>query len=162
MDPPIICHDGACYLKAMIDDTYSSMLSNMASARKNLASLDKFMNALTDSTIIEFNWHVAENLQELTAVKETTTNLLVSLFTGYLQAKYRWIQKFIQGEADIFTNFQMADIGTKLTPDPRHQFLVEMIHIKVDGGTTKSRLVQEGWKCDHGDQRPLMSPFKIT
>jgi hypothetical protein len=39
----------------MIDDTYSSMLSSMASARKNLASLDKFMNALTDSTIIEFN-----------------------------------------------------------------------------------------------------------
>jgi type III secretory pathway component EscR len=53
--------------------------SNMAVARNNLASLDKFMNSLTNSNIIEFYQHVAENLQELTAAKETATNLLVYL-----------------------------------------------------------------------------------
>ncbi len=44
----------------------------------------------------------------------------------------------------ISTNFQIVDIGTKQTPGLRHQFLVEMIHIKVDDGTMKSPLVQEG------------------
>ncbi len=44
----------------------------------------------------------------------------------------------------ISTTFQMAGIETKQTPGPRHQFLVEMIHIKVDDGTMKSPLVQEG------------------
>jgi hypothetical protein len=40
--------------------------------------------------------------------------------------------------------FQIADIGTKLTPGPRHQFLVEMIHITVKDESKKSKLVQDG------------------
>jgi hypothetical protein len=31
----------------------------------------------------------------------------------------------------ITSEFQIADIGTKITPGPRHKFLVELIHIKV-------------------------------
>jgi hypothetical protein len=41
--------------------------------------------------------------------------------------------------------FKIADIGTKQTPSPRHQFLVEMIHITgKDESKKKSTLVQEG------------------
>jgi hypothetical protein len=44
----------------------------------------------------------------------------------------------------IKTKFQLADIGTKQTPGPRHQFLVELIHIQIKDNAKKSALVQEG------------------
>jgi hypothetical protein len=46
----------------------------------------------------------------------------------------------------ISTEFQIADIGTKQTPGPRHQFLVELIHIRIndDQKITADTLVQEG------------------
>jgi hypothetical protein len=55
----------------------------------------------------------------------------------------------------ISTEFQIADIGTKQTPGPRHQFLVELIHIRIndDQKITADTLVQEGWKRDNGDDQ---------
>jgi hypothetical protein len=44
----------------------------------------------------------------------------------------------------IPTEFQLADIGTKQTPGPRHQFLVELIHITIKDDAKKSTVIQEG------------------
>ncbi len=46
----------------------------------------------------------------------------------------------------IKTTMQIADIGTKQTPGPRHSMLMELIHMKVKDQPT---LIQEGlWELD--------------
>jgi hypothetical protein len=66
----------------------------------------------------------------------------------YIIQRYHYVRENIAADSFsmqwISTNFQMDDIGTKQTPDLRQQFLVEMIHIKVNDGAMKSHLIQEG------------------
>lgn len=45
--------DGPCFLKAVIDATYTNTLTNTAVARQNLASLDAFVDNLPDSNVTE-------------------------------------------------------------------------------------------------------------
>jgi hypothetical protein len=68
--------------------------------------------------------------------------------TQHIMRRYHYVHENIASNRFtmkwISTQFQIADIGTKQTPGPRHQFLVEMIHIKVQDDVKKSALVQEG------------------
>ncbi len=68
--------------------------------------------------------------------------------TRHIMRRYHYVRENITinrfSMQWISTQFQMADIGTKQTPGPRHKFLVEMIHIKVKDNNKKSATVQEG------------------
>ena len=68
--------------------------------------------------------------------------------TRHIMRRYHYVRENIASNRFsmkwISTNFQMADIGTKQTPGPRHQFLVEMLHNKVEDDPRKSPMVQEG------------------
>ena len=86
-DPVTKRRDSICFLKAIIDETYTNTLNNAAVARSNLATLGQYMKTLDDSNIVEFNAYVKINVQELAAAGETTSDLLVNLFNGYREAR---------------------------------------------------------------------------
>jgi hypothetical protein len=68
--------------------------------------------------------------------------------TRHIMRRYHYVRENITSNHFtmqwIPTQFQVADIGTKQTPGPRHQFLMEMIRIKVQDELRKPALVQEG------------------
>jgi hypothetical protein len=110
--PIVRRYDGVCYVKAVIDDTYTNTLSNTAVARSNLSSLGKYMKELPDSNIETFHLYVKENLQELAAANETTTDLLVNLFKGYREVKDKTFRTWIQN-----INDQWLDRALVFQPD---------------------------------------------
>ena len=79
--------DGVCYLKAIIDASYTHSLSNTAMARADLSSLDNYMESLKDSSVTEFVNYTKSKLQELEAANETTQDLTVNFFKGLAKAK---------------------------------------------------------------------------
>jgi hypothetical protein len=99
-DPEVIRFDGVCYLKAIIDETYTSTLSNASIAGDNLSTLDKYMKELPESNVTNFHLYVKENLQDLAAANETTNDLLVNLFKGYRAVKDKRFLTWIQGIED--------------------------------------------------------------
>jgi hypothetical protein len=85
--PEYTVNDGVCFLKAIIDDTYANTATNTALARRNLANLRDYIKTIPDQNITTFHQYVKENLQELEAANETTTDLLVNLFAAYREVK---------------------------------------------------------------------------
>jgi hypothetical protein len=81
--PEEIVHDGPCFLKAIIDDTYANTATNVALARRNLVNLKDHIKTIPKYNITLFHQYVNEQLQELEAANETTTHLLVNLFSVY-------------------------------------------------------------------------------
>jgi hypothetical protein len=55
--------------------------------------------------------------------------------TRHIERRYHYVREKIANNKFsmkwITSEFQTADIGTKITPGPRHKFLVELIHIHV-------------------------------
>lgn len=64
-DEPESIEDGPCFLKAVIDKTYTNMRANSTVARENLANLAEYMEALPDSNIIDFNEYVKKQVETL-------------------------------------------------------------------------------------------------
>ena len=95
-------NDGTCFLKAIIDDTYTNTLSSATTARENLSSLDSFMEKLPKSDITKLNQHVRENIKELEAANETTTDLVMNLFKGYAKAKDKVFRQWLQRKKDDY------------------------------------------------------------
>jgi hypothetical protein len=65
--------------------------------------------------------------------------------TRHIMRRYHYVREGITSNRFaakwITTTAQIADIGTKQTPGPRHSFLMELIHIKVKD---QQRQIQEG------------------
>jgi hypothetical protein len=65
--------------------------------------------------------------------------------TRHIMRRYHYVREGIASNRFaakwITTTAQIADIGTKQTPGPRHLFLMELIHIKVKD---QQRQIQEG------------------
>ena len=76
-------HDGPCFLKVIVDSAYINTRSSSAVIRTNLSNLDKYMESVKDSNIETFNHYVKENVKQLAAAGETTSDLLVNLFKAY-------------------------------------------------------------------------------
>jgi hypothetical protein len=68
--------------------------------------------------------------------------------TRHIMRRYHYVRENIASNRFsmqwLQTEFQLADIGTKQTPGPRHQFLVKLIHIQIKDNAKKFALVQEG------------------
>ena len=94
-NPPEYCYDGVCFLKAIINKTYTNTLNNATVAYSDLSTLGTYMKLLTDSNITEFNAYVKHNTQELAAANETTNDLLVNLFNGYRKCKDKCFRDWI-------------------------------------------------------------------
>jgi hypothetical protein len=65
--------------------------------------------------------------------------------THHILRRYHYVHEGIRSKRFTMqwlqTLVQLADIGTKQNPGPRHQFLVTLIHVVVKELTTK---IQEG------------------
>jgi hypothetical protein len=65
--------------------------------------------------------------------------------TRHIMRRYHYVREGIASNRFaskwISTTAQLADIGTKQTPGPRHTFLMDLIHIKVKD---QQRQIQEG------------------
>jgi len=94
--PAEIIHDGPCFLKAIIDDTYANTALNMALARRNLASLREHIKTVPDYNMTSFHQYVKEQLQELKAANERTTDLRVNLFSAYREVPDKQFRGYVQ------------------------------------------------------------------
>ena len=94
--------DGPCFLKAIIDATYTNTLSNTAVARTNLVSLDTYMESLPDSNVTQFIQHVQTQLKTLEAADETTHDLPINLFKGLRKAKDKTFRNWLQRRYDDY------------------------------------------------------------
>ena len=81
--PEEIVEDEPCFLKAIIDDTYANTATNVVLAIRNLANLREYIKTVLEYNIITFHQYVKKQLQELEVANETTTDLLISLFSAY-------------------------------------------------------------------------------
>mmetsp|Transcript_9449 Transcript_9449/g.13675 ORF Transcript_9449/g.13675 Transcript_9449/m.13675 type:complete len:374 (-) Transcript_9449:831-1952(-) len=105
-------NDGTCFLKAIIDHTYTNTLSTAAAARSALSSLDSYMAKLPKYDITKFNLYVKEQLHELAACGQTTNDLVMNLFKGYFKCRdnkfVRWLERirddYITRTVDIDPN----------------------------------------------------------
>jgi len=88
--------DGPCFLKAIIDKTYTSTKASGAVARESLANLAEYMDALPDSNVIEFNEYVKKQTEILASGGETTTDLITNLFKGYAKSKDKTFREWIR------------------------------------------------------------------
>jgi len=88
--------DGPCFLKAIIDDTYANTATNVALARRNLANLREYIKTVPEYNIITFHQYVKEQLQELEVANETTTDLLVNLFSAYREVPDKQFKGYVQ------------------------------------------------------------------
>jgi hypothetical protein len=96
LNEPEPLEDGLCFLKAIIDHTYTSTLANVGKARENLISLKEYMEALPDSNITEFNIYVKKQVATLAAGGFTTNELVTNLFKGYAHAKDKDFREWIK------------------------------------------------------------------
>jgi hypothetical protein len=102
-------NDGTCFLKAIIDHTYTHTLSNASMAREELSSLDTYMKTIKKSNITKFNLYVKEKIKELEAANEITTDLIVNLFKGYKKANDKpfkdWVKRLQEDYNDRKATF---------------------------------------------------------
>jgi hypothetical protein len=75
--------DEPCFLKAIIDDTYANTATNVVLAIRNLANLREYIKTVLEYNIITFHQYVKEQLQELEVANQSTTDLLINLFSAY-------------------------------------------------------------------------------
>ena len=95
-------NDGVCFLKSIIDHTYTNTLSNADIARGNLSSLDLYIEYLPKSDVTKMNEHIKENQKELEAAGQHTTDLIINLFKGYGKAKDKTFCQWIQRKKDDY------------------------------------------------------------
>jgi hypothetical protein len=153
-DPVTKCQDGVCFLKAIIDETYTNTLNNAAVARSNLATLGQYMKKLDDSNILSFNKYVKENVQELAAAGETTTDLLVNLLNGYREAKDKPFRVFVTRTEDdwLFRRITLANDGLalmELTSNYYQDHVKRGLWLKPDE-TTETILALKALQQQHG------------
>ena len=67
--------------------------------------------------------------------------------TRHILRRYHYVRENIANKRFsmewITSEFQVADIGTKNNPGPRHKFLFDLIHISLK--EDQPTLIQEGW-----------------
>jgi hypothetical protein len=136
-DPVEQRYDGVCFLKAIIDETYTNTLNNAAVARSNLTTLATYMKTLPDSSITEFNAYVKRNTQELAAANETTHDLLVNLFNGYRECKDKRFRDWITRIEDdwLFRRLQLTNDGLallELTENYYKDHVMRSLWMKLD------------------------------
>ncbi len=68
----------------------------MALARRNLANLREHIKIIPEYNITLFHQYVKEQLQELEAANETTTDLLVNLFSAYREVPDKQFKGYVQ------------------------------------------------------------------
>lgn len=168
-DPEVIRFDGVCYLKAIIDETYTNTLSNASVARDNLSSLDKYMKELQDSNVTNFHLYVKENLQDLAAANETTNDLLVNLFKGYRAVKDKRFLTWIQGIEDQWTDrvLRFDNNGLQLMEKAENYYKDRVkkklwLHLDEDQETIIALKAQLTQRLGGGDRRKKKTSQRTT
>jgi hypothetical protein len=161
--------DGPCFLKAIIDDTYANTATNVALAHRNLANLQEYVKNVPEYNIIMFHQYVKEQLQELEAANETTTDLLVNLFAAYREAPDKQFKGYVQPIQDqhydgrqpqnpngitfmtIIENYYkgMLKDGIWMKPDPDQETIIALkvqIETKQRRKGGKNPQQQQDWK----------------
>jgi hypothetical protein len=107
--------DGPCFLKAIIDNTYANMATNVALAHRNLANLRECIKNVPEYNIITFHQYIKEQLQELEAANETTTDLLVNLFAAYREIPDKQFKGYVQPIQDQHYNGRQPQNPNRIT-----------------------------------------------
>ena len=104
-------YSGVLYLKLM---TLKAIVDTRATAshmRENLTNLDTYMISTARSNIKEFNQYVKVNREGLRARGQTTDDLMVNLFKGYLKVEDRDFVQYMKMKKSFY------DDGNDLTVD---------------------------------------------
>jgi hypothetical protein len=103
---------GLLYAKVLLTKAQADSQATITHARSNLIALDQYMANLPDSDIKLFNEYVRRQLQTLTARGETTQDLVLHLFRGYMMVRCPTFINYITRKEEGYT----AD-GVEYTPE---------------------------------------------
>jgi hypothetical protein len=91
-------YDGICFLKAIINETYTKDLNNVAVARSNSATLTTYMKTLNNSDITEFLCET--EFTRIGSSQWDNNDLFMNLFNGYQECKDKCFQDWITRTKD--------------------------------------------------------------
>jgi len=101
---------GNLLLKVLIRECYLDTNATSGAIRKRLSSLDTYLPTV-GYNITKFNLYVAKLIQQLRARGESSNDLLINLFTGYLAATDKSFTAYIEKKLETYEE------GTPVTPD---------------------------------------------
>jgi len=85
---------GNLLLKIIIRESHLDTNATISTIRTNLSNLDNYMLTI-GGDITKFNTYVKELVESLTARGETTTDLLINLFKGYLAVEDKTFHHYV-------------------------------------------------------------------
>lgn len=101
---------GVALFKVIVRESHLDTNATISTIRTQLSSLDKYVQTV-GCDIDKLNQHVKELVQELNARGETTNDLLVNLFKGYLAVKDKQFTAYMERKKDAYEE------GDDVTPD---------------------------------------------
>jgi hypothetical protein len=103
--------NGPCFLKVLIRNTTVDTRSTVYHLRENLNHLENFMVEITYD-IDQFNLYVTNQVEQLAARGESSSDLLVNLFAAYLAVPDRKFVEYVEKQKDKYDKGE--DISPKL------------------------------------------------
>lgn len=104
------CQSGVALFKVIVRESHLDTNATVTTIRTQLSSLDVYVHTI-GCDITKLNQYVKELVTGLTARGETTNDLLVNLFKGYLAVKDKEFVRYIDRKKDAY------DEGKDMTPD---------------------------------------------
>jgi hypothetical protein len=92
---------GVLLLKVIIRESHLDTNATISNIRTNLSNLDEYMLKI-GGDITKFNTYVKELIDQLTARGETTTDLLINLFKGYLAVEDKSFNTYILKKKEAY------------------------------------------------------------
>jgi hypothetical protein len=93
--------NGPAFLKAIIMTAHTDTRASSSHIRRSLTCLDSYMSTV-NSDIEKFNQYVRLQLTDLAARGETTTDIVVNLFKGYLAASDTLFLEYIRQKQNAY------------------------------------------------------------
>jgi hypothetical protein len=99
---------GNLLLKVIIRESHLDTNATISNIRTNLSNLDTYMLKV-GGDITKFNTYVKELIDSLTARGETTTDLLINLFKGYLAVEDKSFNSYIMKKKENYEEGGLQD-----------------------------------------------------
>ena len=93
---------GVSYLKLLLSKAEVDTRATASHIRRNWAHLDTFMKETANNDITMFNEHVCDNIKSLSSLGETSEDLMMNLFEGYLACVDKKFIEYVERMKDSY------------------------------------------------------------
>ena len=133
---------GVTYLKLLIQKAEVDTRATAAHIRRNLTQLNVYMLKEAKHNIIKFNQHVSEQISALASRGETSNDIIINLFTGYLSCSDKKFVEYIEKCQDEYED------GADIT----YQSLMHKAEEKY-----QSRILNDEWNSLSSEQEEIIA-----